>query len=132
MSSASCFKRAFAVLACIVLLGACSLHAPQIAQPAAPRNGPITLALFPIENLSRHNAPKREIRQAMLQKLAEAGASVLLTEDLERFMERHRVRYAGGIDAETARALREEAGVNAVVITSLEQYVVSEPPVIAI
>ncbi len=132
MSSANCFKRAFAVLACIVLPVSCSLHTPPVVQPAARQSGPIKIALFPIENLSRQNAPEQDIRRAMLQRLTEAGAPVLLSEDLERFMERHRVRYAGGIDAETARALREEAGVNAVVITSLEQYVASDPPVIAL
>lgn len=53
-------------------------------------------------------------------------------EELELFMERQRVRYAGGLEGETASAFREEADTDAVLITSLERYDDTLPPKISL
>ena len=47
-------------------------------------------------------------------------------------MARHRVRYVGGINSETARALKWETGADAVLITSVELYSEIFPPKIAL
>ena len=52
--------------------------------------------------------------------------------ELEPFLVRHRIRYTGGLDAETARAAREELHAHAVLITSLDLYRPTSPPAIAI
>ena len=51
---------------------------------------------------------------------------------LENFMARHRVRYTAGIDAETGRALKEEIGVEGVLLTSIELYSEGVVPRIAL
>ena len=50
---------------------------------------------------------------------------------MEKFMARHRVRNVDGIDSVTAQALREETGMDSVIITTLERYADSDPPAIA-
>ena len=47
-------------------------------------------------------------------------------------MTRHRVRYAAGIDAATAEALRQETGVDGVVIASVELSSDAVPPKVAL
>ena len=47
-------------------------------------------------------------------------------------MARHRVRYTAGIDEETARALKEETGVEGVLLTSVELYSEGVVPKIAL
>jgi hypothetical protein len=120
------------LIVCAAAGAGCSTRAPQVFGMAGPPKVPPRIALLPLENLSGRPAPLHEIRQALLQKVVGRGASVLMPEDLEQFMARHRVRYTGGIDTVTARALREETGVGAVLITSLEQYSTPDPPAITI
>ncbi len=90
------------------------------------------IVVFPVENLSGKPAPLKEIRQAVMQGLARQGAVVLDDKEMLQFMARHRVRYAGGVDTVTAKAWKEEAGMEAVLITSLDQYEVSDLPKIAV
>jgi len=47
-------------------------------------------------------------------------------------MARHRVRYTGGVDTATARAWKDEAAMEAVLITSVDQYDDSEAPKISL
>lgn len=88
----------------------------------------ITLAVLPIENLSGRHAPLNEIRQEMIRKLKELNFSILDDKNMERFMVRHRIRYIGGLDSETAMAFKKEAGVDGVIITSLELFSEAFPP----
>lgn len=120
------------LIVCAAVSAGLSTRTPQVFGMAGLPKGSLRIALLPLENLSGSPAPLHEIRQALLQKVVGRGASVLMQEDLERFMARHRVRYTGGIDTVTARALRDEAGVGAVLITSLEQYSAPDPPAITI
>ncbi len=93
---------------------------------------PWRIAIYPVENLSGTPAPLREIRQAFIERLRREGFHLFVEEDLERFMERHRIRYTGGIDRTTANAFKEEAGIDGVLITSLEFYSEVKPPKISI
>lgn len=98
--------------------------------PALDHNSRV--AFFPVENLSGVKAPLVEIGNEYRELLRTAGMQLLSDERLENFTFRHRVRYSGGIDSELARALREEEGVDAVVITSLESFDGSSSPKIAL
>ena len=90
------------------------------------------IAFFPLENLSGAKAPLSKISLNYKELLQVDGLKLLTDERLENFMFRHRVRYTGGIGSELAHALREEEGVEAVFITSLESYDESVSPKIAL
>jgi TolB-like protein len=122
---------ALAVAAAVCCTACSALMRP--VSDAAPRGGEKPrFAVLPLVNMSGQPAPVKEMRQALMRGFVAEGGVVFDDEDLERFMVRHRVRYTGGIDAVTARALREEAGVGAVLITTLEQYADTRPPAIAL
>lgn len=90
------------------------------------------VAVFPVENLSAGSIPADEVRRVLLDRLAAEGISVLDDARLEQFMVRHRVRYAAGLDADTARSLRQETGVDGVVIASVELSNDAVPPKLAL
>ncbi len=90
------------------------------------------IAILPVENLSGSAAPLRDIRKALIEGLQARGFNVLEEELLEKFMARRRLRYIGGIDGATAKAIREETGSASVLITSLELYNDTIPPKIAL
>jgi len=89
------------------------------------------IAVFPVENLSGTAAPLREIRQVFVEGLKKQGIAVLGEDVFEKFMARHRIRYTGGLDEDTARAFREEVGTEGVLIISLESYNETNPPKIS-
>src|SRR5512136_2108698 len=65
-----------------------------------PGGGKMRIALYPIDNLSGAFVQMKEIRASWLAKLKAMGFDVIDDEALERTMERHRIRYLGGIDSE--------------------------------
>lgn len=119
------------LLCACLLLCACSgpPARPKMAELAAA--GRARIAVFPVENLSGGVAPSGEIRGVFLARLRAAGFSVLDDDSLDRVMTRHRVRYTAGVDHEVALALKQEAGVEAVLIPSLELYDETYPPKVA-
>jgi len=94
--------------------------------------GKFSIAIFPVENLSGTMAPLKEIRQVFIERLREQRLHILEEEALEKFMAKHRIRHVGGIDKEIAKAFKEEAGVEGVLITSLELYSETNPPKVAL
>lgn len=89
------------------------------------------IAILPLENLSGSPAPLNDIKKRLIERMKGIGIGVLDDEMLEKFMERHRMRYTGGIDQELGKAFRKETGVEAVLVFSLELYSESNPPRIA-
>ncbi len=77
-------------------------------------------------------APLRDIRGLFIKQLKARGFDVLGDETLEKFMERNRIRYTGGVDKALAQAFKEETGTGGVLITSLELYSEMNPPKIAL
>ena len=119
----------------IILICALISARADAAEPTAiaPAGQAIHLAVMPLERLTPRRAPYPEIRTSLINWIvARGGARVLGDEAMEKFMHRHRIRYTGGIDGATARALRQEEGVDAVLITSLEFYDENYPPKIGI
>jgi TolB-like protein len=90
------------------------------------------IAVLPIENLSGRGAPLRMIYGLLHSRFSERGFHILDPEVLEEFMKRYRVRNTSGLRAEVSRALLEETGAEAFLITSLEAYKDIDPPVIAL
>lgn len=90
------------------------------------------LAVFPIDNVSGGSVPADEVRQYLIDSLTANGISVLGTARLDAFMTQHRVRYAAGVDAPTAEALRTETGVQGVVFASIELSSDVAPPKVAL
>jgi TolB-like protein len=115
-----------------LLLASAVLAAPPVA-PVPHASGAIaTVAVFPVENLSGAAVPAAEVRRFFIEALRGAGVRVVSIEALEAFLTRYRVRYTGGIEAETAVALRAEAGVDAVLIPTVELFSAAAPPRCAI
>ncbi|RJQ49023.1 MAG: hypothetical protein C4538_02890 [Nitrospiraceae bacterium] len=92
----------------------------------------LQIAAFPVENLSGTRAPARKIGESLRAQLKKEGLNILDDNALEEFMSGHRLRYTGALDIETARAFRDEIGIDAVLITSLELYDESYPPKISL
>ena len=113
-----------AVVLALLLAGAAGM--------VSARERMASVAVFPVENLSGGSIPADAIRQALIDRLATGGISVLGDRALEEFMTRHRVRYTAGIDAATAESLRRETGVDGVVIASVELSNDAVPPKVAV
>lgn len=95
-----------------------------------PRQGPapLRLVVFPVQNAAGGAAPARPMGEALEAALAARGLDVVPRQELGPVMARHRIRYTGGLDHETAKILKEELSADAVVIPTLEQYAQEDPP----
>jgi len=123
----------FAALVCLSS-GAAQNDASAEAIDAGRLGGAedLKIAVFPVVNLSGSAAPITTIRWLLIEALKDADATVIADDVLDSVMAKYRVRYIGGLDQPTARAMRQEAGVDGVLITSLELYNEITPPKIAI
>lgn len=131
-SSKNCStKGTLAVLFALFVCAGCAARSGTVVEPVTDRQFPVRVAVLPVENLSGAAAPLTEIRAELDAVLASQGFSVLGGEQLEEIMARHRIRYTGGIDGAGAQAFRDDAGMDAVLITSLELYDAGAVPKIA-
>ena len=121
----------------LLLSALCSLAGCVAANEPAPPAGRLhegarLVPGFPVENLSGRPAPLEDIRRMLAERLLDRGLRVLDDATLERVITRHRVRYTAGIEQGFAKALKQETGVDAVLIPSLELYDQSLPPRVAL
>jgi len=91
-----------------------------------------TVAVMPMVNLTGTVTPIREIQSAWIGILKARGVRVLEGQILEDFMERHRVRYTGGMTKELGEALKKDTGAQGVLFTSLDLYMEPFPPKVAL
>jgi len=91
-----------------------------------------TIAVLPFENLSGGDVPVDEVRASMLAALAGTGLQILDDEVLQEFMARHRMRWVGGVSSSLGTALENETGVEAILVSSVEQYIEGDPPKLAV
>lgn len=133
--------------ACILALGCGHRGAAraQSADPAPPPGvatartapapaaaaGPLRVVVLPLENAAGVAVPTKELAAVIERRMA-TRFDLVTGAPLEEFLSRHRLRYTGGLDAETARAGRDELGVDAFLITSLEVYRAAEPPTVGL
>ena len=123
-------------VAWVFIFGFLSFSIPSGAQEVKKEDsvipkGRITIAVFPVENLSGTLAPSKEIRQIFIEKLRANGFDVLDEGTLELFMAKYRIRYTGGINREIAKAFKQEVGTDGVLMTTLELYNDTNPPKIS-
>lgn len=90
------------------------------------------IAVLPVYNVIAAPAPKKELESLISDALKKNGVSVLEESTLNRFMEKHRMRYVGGLDSMTASAMKDETGVEAVLISTLEFFNSDDPPRISL
>jgi len=121
--------------AILVFFPGCAAQKDPVAGQASAAIGngkKVSVAVFPVSNLSGTPAPLQDLRQALTDSLTQQGFNILDEEVLEKILARHRLRYVGGLNEVTAQLLREESGAEFVFITSLELYSDSPPPKIAL
>jgi TolB-like protein len=123
------FCGVFIFLISLFLASGCAQK--EVKKGLQPGQKGYPIVVLPFENLTATSAPVKEIRAAFIDRLRGVGFDVLDEETLEKIMTRHRIRYVGGIDQETAQAFKRETGVEGVLITSLEMYMESVPPKLA-
>jgi len=83
---------------------------------------------MPVENLTGMPVPVDRVRRSLVQSMKRKGLNVLGDDVLEKVLERHRIRYTGGLNRELGEAMREETGANAVLFPTLELFDESNPP----
>ncbi len=124
---------------CIILMALAGLSGCAVepetmsAVPAPPvREDGLNIAVWPVFNQSATPAPLDKINRLLVNNLRQRSINLLDETILESVIARNRIRYLGGLDRLTARAFHKEAGVQAVLITSLELYSEVSPPKIAL
>jgi hypothetical protein len=95
-------------------------------------SGRLKIAVFPAFNLSGNAAPLAALRSQVIEDLKNADATLIEDDILDGAITKNRIRYLGGLDKETAQALRRDAGADCVLITTLELYSEVVPPKIAL
>jgi TolB-like protein len=125
-SSTSSSSRLAAFGAALLLAG----PAASSDRPAGEGGGEgrrLKLAVFPLENLSgRPMAPRAYVTQ-IETALAMRGVDVVSGDQLEGFFAKHRIRYTGGLERATAKAARDDLGVDGIVLGSLQLYQEAPP-----
>lgn len=86
------------------------------------------VAVFPPVDRTGRSAAVDHIHESLELSLALRGFDPIPRADLEEFFSRHRIRYMGGISPDIARAIGEETGVDGVLITSVDDWEIVEPP----
>src|SRR5512139_106462 len=113
----------------LLFSGCASVKAPERTSGGDVRPGRI--AVLPVVNLSNTPAPLAAIRQALSEKLQDQGFDIVDEAKLADLLEKMRMRDMGGLGSLYSRQFKD-AGVTAVIITSLELYSIQTPPKFAI
>jgi len=119
-----------------VLIGLSVAAGPNCAQEGADGTNTgqqrLKIAVFPVFNLSATPAPLKHIGRLLTDNLKARGETIIDEQVLENVFVKHRIRYVGGLDPSAAVAIRQEAGADVALITSLEHYSDVVPPKIAL
>jgi TolB-like protein len=92
----------------------------------------IKIAVFPVFNLSGSTAPLSAMSMRLKEDLKDAEATLIADDLLDGVITKYRMRYLGGLDQSTARAISQELEADGVLITTLELYSEVIPPKIAL
>ena len=118
---------AWALLA-LLLLSGCAPTGRQRTVVLETRPRTDIIAVLPVQNLTGGRAPLARVAGLVRSSLELSGFSLVGDDALEDFMRKHRVRHTGGLNAFVSRAIREETGATAYLVTSLEAYDTQTPP----
>ena len=72
------------------------------------------------------------ISTALEEAFARAGLDILSERTAESSLGARRFRWVGGLDSAAAQGVREDLGVDAVMITAIEAYAPGPPPLLSI
>jgi hypothetical protein len=100
---------------------AASGWSPEFAV-VSPTDKSAVIAVLPVENLSGGVAPVDVIGDLVRHKLSENGFQLLDDEDRDDFMRRYRIRNTGGLGSSASKAINEETGAAAFLVTTLEAF----------
>jgi TolB-like protein len=122
-----------AVLALALLATGCG-GASRATVPDAPTATAYRprIALFPPQNLSGRPARAKELEQALEKALRSRGIDVVAGDAVRRALAAQRIRYTGGLDRASARAVRDGTGADAVLIPSIQLDDPAYPPRLAL
>lgn len=130
-SSSSRAGRTAALL--LISLVACASAHPAGAPGAAPGGAKaFRVAVLPADSLSSGPVPLRAITAQVERAMGAAGLKTVGGDAVEAYLERHRLRFTGGVDGPAAAAARGELGVDGLLITTVEEYELEGPPRLAI
>ena len=90
------------------------------------------IAVLPVENLSGGVAPVDVIGELVRLKLSEKGFQILDDEALGDFMQRYRIRNTSGLGSSASKAIDEETGAAAYLVTSLELFQDTDVPEVSL
>jgi hypothetical protein len=116
------------ILACCLLCGSAMAETAPPGPDAGSSGEKLRIAVFPMENLSGTPVPLKELTAGLHSELKRNGILTIEPSVIESFIEKHQVRYLGGIDEPTAAALGAETGAEAVLISTVELYSDVSPP----
>ncbi len=117
---------------CLFMAGCAHKQEQGVQVQPVLRNRDFRVVVFPVDNLCGIYAPVKEVHRAWVNKLAGLGLQIIDDAVLDRTLTKNRIRYIGGVDTLTARAFREDAGADAIFITSLEAYNETNTPKFAL
>jgi TolB-like protein len=109
-------------------LGAAAAACGHAAPAARPTWSQARLAVFPVQNAAGGAVPVRALSDLLEVALAQRGVEVLSRLELDRTLADHRIRFTGGVDRKLAKVLRDDLGVDAVLIPTVDQYTGEAPP----
>ena len=118
-------------LVALIVSGCAAARDKKVSPQAAgmpPPGMQSLIAVMPVENLTGMPIPVDAVRRSLVQSMKQRGLNILGDDVLEKFLERHRIRYTGGLNRDLGKALREETGTNAVLFASLELFDETYPP----
>jgi TolB-like protein len=130
--SSSCSGRRLPPFAAAVLVAALTACGHARARPEAATAKITRLAVFPVQNASGGAAPIRPLSDALESELVARGVPVIPRRELDAALANHRIRFTGGVDRPLAKVFREDLNVDAVLVSTLEQYSADDPPRVAL
>jgi TolB-like protein len=134
LSKSYSIRTGFILLA--VLIGLSVAAGPNYAEEGSDGTNSgqkrLKIAVFPVFNLSATPAPLKHIRRLLSGALQANGETIIDEQILENVFAKNRIRYVGGLDFSAASAIRQEAGADVALITTLEHYSDVLPPKIAL
>lgn len=120
-------RKTMLLLPCIMFFALCSLGSasPVYADRTGLRE---RIALFPFENLTEDRNALQIVMPVIREKLESLGYEILDDDSLDNFLLKERVRCTGYISRDTARKLRDELRIDAVLVGAVNTFSNRENP----
>ncbi len=134
-SSSSARRRPWlALVAAVVAAAGCARDraGPTPAAAWSPNLARARVAMLPLNNLTGQTVSLQPVQESLELALRARHLDVTAGDAVRRAMAAHRIRNTRGVDAAAAKALREDLGVDAVLVTSVLLLDPVFPPKLAV